>query len=581
MLAGQTEPVKEHQIGLEVFGKPESWDPRIDSSVRVEFNRLRQKLREYYERDGAAAAVQIEFPFRGYLPVFTWREAPQPAADALPAAEPPAPAATTPRTSRLPWLLALALAALGTVIFVAFRFEPPPPVTTIAVLPFMDLTEGGQHEYLSDGVSEELTNSLAMLKGLRVVARTSAFQFRGKNADVRAIGRQLGAGAVVEGSILGEGNRIRVIVQLNRTADGTHLWQAQYDRDAKDILGIEDEIAQAVAAALRVSPPRPPASEFDPGQQALDEYMRGIDEEKKSDPASLRLAEAHYRNAIRLAPRYARAHARLGSIFVARAGRTGRAQLAELEEARKELEAAVSLDSRLPVAAAGLALVNYLLNWDWPSAEAGFRRALALAPSSAAHQTYAWALMTRGRFAESEQHYREAIQLDPLNCVLRYNLATLFSRERRSAAARQELDTCLKREPGWFLGQLALGYFALFDDHPGEGLRDLQRAASLAPGSPVIEPGIAIAYAESGRRSEAMALMRQMESEAGAKGYVRYQLALAAAYLGNRDRLFYWLGQSVDFHEQHALNMRIDPVLAPYQQDPRMGALERRTGLIQ
>lgn len=258
-----------------------------------------------------------------------------------------------------------------------------------------------------------------------------------------------------------------------------------------------------------------------------------------------------------------------------------RTRNASLENARRNLETAVSLDSRLPIAQAGLALVNYLLNWDWPSAEASFQRALALGPSSAAHQTYAWALMTRGRCAEAERHYRESIQLDPLNCLLRYNLSTLLSRERRGTEARQEIQFCLNQTPDWFLGRMALGYLEIFDNRPDDGLAELKRAAILAPGSPVVEPGFVMAYAESGRRGEALALMRQMESEAGSKGYVRYQLAQASGYLGDRDRLFYWLDQSVQFHEQQALNMRIDPVLAAYQQDARMVVLERRTGLIQ
>lgn len=578
-LAGETEPAKEYHIAREVFGKPEDWDPRFDSSVRVEFNRMRQKLREYYESEGAEDPIVIEFPFRGYLPIFKQKD--------LAAAEAPEPLppAASGRNRRWPVIAAIAallvVAAVAVLGFRAYRSShSPPPINTIAVLPFMDLTPGGQHEYLSDGFTEELTNSLAMIKGLGVIARTSAFQFKGKNVDVREIGRQLGAGAVVEGSIQSQGDRIRVVVQLNRTADGTHIWVAQYDRDAKDILGIEDEIAQTVAGALRAKLTGPSAAEFDPGPKALDEYMQGWDAERKGDTASLRLAEQHYRNALRAAPGYARAHARLGSIYIGLASQTGPEQQARLEDARKELETAVSLDSRFPMAIAGLALVDYVLNWDWPSAEAGFKRALALSPSGAAHQTYAWALMTRGRFAESEQQYREAIQVDPLNCVLRYNLAQLFSRERRNAEAREELEPCLSREPDWFLGRFSLGYFELFDNRPNEAEQDLERAAKLAPGSPMIEPGLVIAYAESGRRVQAVQLMRQLESQAAAKGYVRYNLGQAYTYLGNQDRLYYWLERSVDSHEQQAMNLRIDPVLAPYQQDPRMIALERRVRLL-
>jgi tetratricopeptide (TPR) repeat protein len=185
--------------------------------------------------------------------------------------------------------------------------------------------------------------------------------------------------------------------------------------------------------------------------------------------------------------------------------------------------------------------------------------------------------MTRGRFSESERQYREAIQLDPENCLLRYNLATLLSREGQLLAAQQALDTCLHQNPAWFTGRLGLAYFEVYGNHPKEALADFQRAAKLAPSSAAADPGLAMAYAESGRRGEALSLMRQLEASAQVKGYVRYQLALVAAYLGDRPRLFYWLNQSVDAREQQALCMRIDPVLACCQDDPRMIALERRT----
>ena len=150
--------------------------------------------------------------------------------------------------------------------------------------------------------------------------------------------------------------------------------------------------------------------------------MRGANDERKSDPASLKSAQVHYKNAIRMAPGYALTYTRLGSIYLSLSGYAGASQVAELEQASDNLRKAVSLDPQLPVANAGLALVNYLLGWDWSGAEAGFQRALELGSTSATHQSYAWALITRGRFAESERHFEEDIQLDPLSCLPHYNL---------------------------------------------------------------------------------------------------------------------------------------------------------------
>jgi tetratricopeptide (TPR) repeat protein len=171
---------------------------------------------------------------------------------------------------------------------------------------------------------------------------------------------------------------------LNRTEDGANLWQAQYDGNLKDILGIDHEVAEAIAGALRLPLTEAHAEESDPGAEAFDEYLHGIEQEQIASPDALRMAEQHYRNAIRIAPRYARAFARLASVSIARASWTGPDQKTELENARRALETALSFDPKLAMAHAGLARVDYILNWDWSRAEAGFRRALDLAPSSTA-----------------------------------------------------------------------------------------------------------------------------------------------------------------------------------------------------
>jgi len=171
------------------------------------------------------------------------------------------------------------------------------------------------------------------------------------------------------------------------------------------------------------------------------------------------------------------------------------------------------------------------------------------------------------------------MQLDPLNCQAKINWTMLRHVEGHSGEAHRELDPCLKQSPNWFAGWVQLGYLDIYDNHPDEGLAHLQHADTIAPGTPFMDAGFAIAYAESGRRPDALARFQQMESQADAKGYARYGLALISAYLGDRDRLFYWLGQSIDSYEQQALSMRIDPSLKDYQQDARMLDLEKRIGL--
>ena len=583
VLGGNTEPAKEHEIGIAVFGRAESWDPRIDPIVRVEFNRIRQKLREYYATDGAADPVIVEFPSRGYVPALKAREAAAMATPDVLEEEPPAPARARPS-----WRLAMGLAAIvvllctGVVLVSAMRFPGAhPPVTSIAVLPFLDLSPEHQSEYLTDGITDELTNALAMVHGLTVVARTSAFQFKGKGADVREIGHSLQVGTIVEGSVLRDGTHLRVIVQLDRTADGAHLWQTQYDRDFKDLLAVEDEITRSVADALQLRlTGAETAPDFDPGEQALNEYLQGHYAADRETVASFHAAVAHYDEAIRQAPGYALAYAARGSAHVSLAALGGTAQQSELELARGDLERAVALDDRIGAAHAALANIRYVQEWDWPRAEAEYRKALATAPSAATRMWYAWCLMTRGRFAEADEQYRQAIQLSPLDRRIHYHVALLLAESGRAASVPAELRVWLERDPKWFAGRLIAGYAAIYARHPAEALDHLRVAREIAPGGPMVEPAVSAAYLEQGRRTEALDMIRQIESRASQAGYVRYHLAIVRAILGDADGTFRWLEESAQAHEEQILYLRIDPMLAAYQHDPRMVALERRIGLI-
>jgi TolB-like protein/tetratricopeptide (TPR) repeat protein len=569
------QPVKEYEIGVAVFEKPESWDPQTDSAVRVEVNRVRGKLREYYENEGQQDEIRIDFPARGYVLAFHRRPAAIPPVDAVdPIALPePAPPESVPARRRvsLRWI-AMAAIALLAVFAVGARFLPgrsAPPLTSVAILPFLDLSPNHQDEYLSDGFTDELTNTLALLQGLRVVARTSAFQFKGKSVDVRDIGRQLGVGAVVEGSVLRSGNDIRVVAQLNRTSDGMHLWAATYDREVKDLLRVQDEIAQSIAESLRVEltssgPGGAPGQSFDPGQEAHDLYLRGVYEDRKTTPASLRLATGYLEKAIGLAPRYAVAYGQLGATYINRASFTALNQTGELRKARRYLEDAVALDPTLGWAEGQLAYLNYVLNWDWRGAEPQFQHALAT-PEAGSGSRSAWgvALMTRGRFAESQEQFAEAIARDPLNLPLRSNFAVTLAEEGRFADADEQLDFCFRRAPDWSPAHLVAVYNAITARRPSEVLAHLEKAGQAA--NPRLEIFKASAWIEEGRRAEGLALLDRFEDHPVEPGVVLYNLALAYALAGDTGRMFRWLEQSADAREQQILRIKVNPLLARYR----------------
>ncbi len=287
-LKGDSDKINEYAIGLDVFQRPASFDPRIESVVRTEFSRLRQRLRDYYAEEGRRDTIVIEFPPRSYEASFTFRDAaklreptafPEPVR--IPQLVPP-----SARSARRVWLIGAVavpcIAAAGVAGIMLWRQHVSnmlsrQPIHAIVVLPFEDYSPNHQDEYIADGITEELTNDLAQWRDLRVVARTSAFAFKGKGEDVREIGRQLNVDAVLEGSFTRDGNQMRVTAQLNRATDGYHLWSHSYETQSDDMLAMQDEVATSITDAIRHigggSPPviRPPTT----NNEALDLYLQG------------------------------------------------------------------------------------------------------------------------------------------------------------------------------------------------------------------------------------------------------------------------------------------------------------------
>ena len=252
--AGDADRVTEYAIGLDVFQKPTSFNPQIESVVRTEFSRLRQRLKDYYAEAGQRDRIVIDFPPRSYAASFEFRDAVE-----IP---PPTPQLVRPDTMhRRPLALrvtALALAFLAPVAVAAFAIWREharlgwwkQPIHAIVVLPFENYSPNHQDEYVAYGMTEQLTDDLAQWRDLRVVARTSAFAFKGRGEDVRQIGRQLNVDAVLEGSFEREGDRVRITAQLIRAADGYQLWSHSYEMQSNDLLEVQERVATSIAAAI-------------------------------------------------------------------------------------------------------------------------------------------------------------------------------------------------------------------------------------------------------------------------------------------------------------------------------------------
>ena len=319
-MAGQGEQVNEYAIGVDVFERPESFDPRLDSIVRTELSRLRKRLKDYYLSEGAPAEIRIDLPLRSYVPIFVAgdREPATPVFDDPSVSTPievrtKSPIAAQPPVHARRWWPAWALGGLvilaGLLAMGTWAVRKPEVTATMAVLPFLNLSGDPGKEYLGDSIADELTETLAESKDLRVVARTSAFQYKNKTDDVREIGRKLNVNAILEGSIQQRGDRYRVIAQLIRTADGYHLWSRTYDTSPLELQQVEAEIARSTGQALL-----PAKSSVTAGAvtivnpEAHELYLRSIYQLQLRTPESLRESLALAEKAVQVDPSYVRAY---------------------------------------------------------------------------------------------------------------------------------------------------------------------------------------------------------------------------------------------------------------------------------
>ncbi len=569
-LADRGSELKESVIAAEVFDRSPDYDPQIDSVVRVEVARLRARLAEYYEKAGAGEVIRIEIPKGGYRPVFAFRENP-----------PPAP--QPHRRPRWTFALAGAAAALAIIAIIVWRarVSPPQSLGTIAVLPFLNLSGNPADEYLSDGISDELTEVLAEFNDLRVVARTSAFQYKGKGADVREIGRNLMVGAILEGSVARSENQVRVIAQLIRTGDGYHLWSHTYDAPLAELQHIETGIARATREKLDPSAPAAaaqPSASRDP--EAHDLYIRAVYEFNRRTLDSTR-------QAIDLARRAAQKDASFAQPYVVMAAgesqlNTMVAQPADLsaKNALADIDQALALDPQNSAAHAMKALLVYTEQWDWPQAEREFQLALSSGSHGSAENLYGWCLMTRGRFEEARRHLDAAAELDPLSLGPQLNMVEDLMDEQKYAEARRKSDEILRAAPASPVAQmvaLSLAYWQRDCDSATALDRKLQAFYSNAKKFALSTVAADAACGRSGDMPRLSAAVKARPSDYPSP----YLLAGTFALGGDADHALASLQKSAQLHEPSLMQLKVDRAFEFLRQDPRFIALERKIGLIE
>ncbi|MEZ5423299.1 MAG: tetratricopeptide repeat protein [Pyrinomonadaceae bacterium] len=376
---------------------------------------------------------------------------------------------------------------------------------SIAVLPFVNMSADGENEYFCDGLAEEMLNALTKINGLKVAARTSAFAFKGKNTDISEIAEKLGVKTILEGSVRKSADRVRITTQLINAADGYHLWSERYDRELKDIFDVQDEIAVAVVDALKIKllgeekaallkrhTQSPEAHEF---------YLRGLSHFAKWTPADFHKAIENFGKAIAIDPEYASAYAGVADSYT-ELSFFSFSPIDATALAKDAATRALQLDPDLAEAHNSDALIKLYFDWDYPAAEAAFKKAIALNPGSAiVHMWYGWYLGLMARFDESLRELRRAHELDPLSPP----------------------------------NNNAIGVVLLWSGQTDVAIEQFKDVLELVPGYPVSNTFLAEAYAAKGDMASAIATIESTPPEAmdpqalGTMGYVY-------ARSGNRDK---------------------------------------------
>lgn len=461
-----------------------------------------------------------------------------------------------------------------------------PPVTrlpAIAVLPFANLTNDPDQEYFCDGMAEELISALSRVKGLAVVSRTSAFQFKGTQVDVREIGERLDVQTVLEGSVRKAGNRLRISAQLVNVADGYHLWSERFDRNIDDVFLIQDEIARSITESLRVTLTRPGTGMMvKPATSNIDAYhlyLRGrFLLNKFADLyASWTSAQKCFEEAIALDPMYSAAHAGLSEVWTA-LGYTTFVPAPEASRAALEAaERAVTLDPSLPEGHTALGWTKTLFAVDMRTAERDFQRALEIAPGYApAHGYYALLLCGFGRFDESIDHATQARHHDPLWMMMPFIMCQVLICARRFVEAERQMREILTIDPNF-----AGGYWYLSSALMGQGRVDeavalQEKGVELVHRAPFFVALLAMWYCRQGRHAEGEALREELI--AGGR-CTPVWLAMLCGELGKKDLAFEYLELAIAQHDDQVSFMAVDHRFDSLRGDPRFNAALRKLGL--
>jgi TolB-like protein len=598
---------KEFEVAVEVLGRGSDYDPDIDATVRVEAGRLRHRLREYYDTAGKTDPILIDIPKGGYGAVFASREgsahssasnaassSQQPSnasGSASDAAQVSGSAAVEPHLTEAPsragrtphsaWQagVALAVAAMFAVVVIGSwlakrRTQAAGPIRSLAVLPLQNLSRNANEEYFADGMTDALITELAHTPNLRVVSRTSIMQDKGNKKPLRQIASELGVDAIVEGSIVRSGDRVRITAQLIDARDDRHLWAQSYEEQMTDILTLQDKLVREVAlqaqAALVPSQEKPLSGRINPA--AYDLYLRGL---YFLNQREVDKSVSYLRQAVAMDASYAPAYAGLAEALTTQGVSAGSAHPEEQSQALAAAKRAIELDPGSGEAYAALGQVEMDYGKNWAAAGRDLEKAIALSPGdSLAELNYSIYLDAMGRPEDAVTHMRRALQLDPRSFLMNRHMGAVLYFARHYDEALTYVQRAIEIEPSrlnfaqhWitYIDEMTLR----FDDAERSDLIKLGirfPAAKLVP--------LRLAYQRGGWKAYQAARIELITQQPDS-GCDLYDVGESYLRLGDKDRAFSWLARGIEAGCFWGDSVPVQPLLDSIRSDPRFPTLLR------
>jgi TolB-like protein/Tfp pilus assembly protein PilF/tRNA A-37 threonylcarbamoyl transferase component Bud32 len=479
-------------------------------------------------------------------------------------------------------VVVVAMAGTGSFLFLRSRGSSAPAgVRSLAVLPLENLSGDAEQEYFADGMTDELIGSLSRIGNLRVISRTSSMAYKGKRKPLPQIAAELAVDSVVEGTVLLHEGRVRVSAQLIDAAHDRSLWSETYERDARDVLSLQTEVAHAIAREVRgVLTPRE-RTLLDGGARPVDPaaheaYLKGRFFWNRRSAPGMKQAIELFQEALSLDPEYAPAYAGLADCYNLMTDYDAMPAREAFPKAMQYARKALALDANLAEAHNALAYAIFRFEWDWDAAEREFQAAIDLSPGYVtARYWYAELLVLLGRFEEGLAEARRALELDPLSLPINTNLAWFHYLARDNASAQDRLGRALALDRGFPMAHFVMGELHMAAGRYPDAVREFQLYGELSADSKNVL-GIGLAHALAGRRDEAMKMVEAMKArpDAPASG-----LGILLGALHQNDEAFQWLGRALAQRDDVLVYVKVHPFFDPLRTDPRFADLVRRVGL--